>query len=265
MSELGDEDLATVRTHLLSIRDFDQKVETAINEAVQLVIDGRHTGRYSIAELDKTEKTYIGTKVEHMLLFHLGLPKHHQIDTRIEGIRVDIKCTTGKNWTIPREALGVICIVVQINEPERWFRLGLIRITEVLLSSGKNRDGKRTLNPLGRSQIDWIVPDAPLARSVLAELDPELREDILRERSGNARFCKLFKLAQGRVVEATDIEAVGQQRDSSKRVRDARRIMADQGIVIYSHYDNPKLVELGYAPLKLGQFMALLVDDVQRT
>lgn len=255
-----DEELDKVRDHLLAIRNFDEKAETAINEAVQLVIDGRHTGRFSIVQLDKTEKTYIGTKVEHMLLYHLDLPKHRQIDTRVNGVRVDIKCTIGKNWTIPREALGVICLLVQIDEAKRTFRLGLIRITEEVLSKGKNRDGKRTLNPIGRAQIVWVLPNGLLARSVLAELKPEEREDILGETSGNARFCKLFQLAQGRVVEATDIEAIGQQRDSSKRVRDARKLMASQGIQIYSHYDNAVLVELGHAPLKLGQFMALVVD-----
>ena len=76
---------------------------TAIDE----VIDARRTGRFTLAETVKTEKTYLGTKIEILLRAYLDFPTGQILDLSIGGIEMDIKNTTGQNWTLPPEATGV--------------------------------------------------------------------------------------------------------------------------------------------------------------
>ncbi len=61
--------------------------------AVDEVIDAPRTNRFTIGELEKTEKTYLGTKVEILLRDFLKLPKGRILDLLIDGVEVDIKNT----------------------------------------------------------------------------------------------------------------------------------------------------------------------------
>ena len=47
----------------------------AIRRSLDEVVDGQRTGRYSIDELSKVEKTYIGTKVEILVRAEFGLQR----------------------------------------------------------------------------------------------------------------------------------------------------------------------------------------------
>lgn len=71
--------------------------------------------RRAYEELEKTEKTYIGTRVEIELRALLRLPKG-RLDTVILGQDVDIKHTMGGNWMIPTEALNCACLLVAADE-----------------------------------------------------------------------------------------------------------------------------------------------------
>jgi len=62
-----DPQLQVVATALLGISGFKRIVAKELRRALDEVIDGPRTGRYSVEQLEKTEKTYIGTKVEILI------------------------------------------------------------------------------------------------------------------------------------------------------------------------------------------------------
>jgi len=58
----------------------------------------------TLGETEKTEKTYLGTKIEILIRKFFKFPKG-LLDLHIEGHDVDIKNTVGGNWMIPTEAI----------------------------------------------------------------------------------------------------------------------------------------------------------------
>lgn len=52
-----------------------ERIGESIRLALDWVIDGPRTGRYSIDQLQTSEKIYIGNRVEHEVLHELELPK----------------------------------------------------------------------------------------------------------------------------------------------------------------------------------------------
>lgn len=79
----------------------------AIRQALDEVIDGGRTGRWSYSQLEKTEKTYVGTKIEILVRTALGLPRERPLDTVIAGHPIDIKWSGLRtpSWQIPTEAV----------------------------------------------------------------------------------------------------------------------------------------------------------------
>ncbi|WP_205982647.1 NaeI family type II restriction endonuclease, partial [Pseudomonas viridiflava] len=88
------------------------------------------TGRFQIEQLEKTEKTYIGTKVEIVLRAELELERGRVLDNLICGHEVDTKCSIRAEWMIPREAVGQICLLVAGDDNLGTFVTGLLRMTE---------------------------------------------------------------------------------------------------------------------------------------
>lgn len=134
-----------------------QKYLTLVRQAMDEVIDNPRTGRKTIAELEKTEKTYIGTKVEIMLRNALGLKKGAKMDLMIEGEEVDVKFTLGNKWMIPQEAFGHLCLVVRGDETKGVYEAGLLRMTHNNLTKAENRDRKLCVSASGRKNIVWLA------------------------------------------------------------------------------------------------------------
>ena len=105
---------------------FQPEFPKLIREAIDEVIDTPRTGRVHASELEKTEKTYIGTKVEILVRNFFHLPKGI-LDLTIDGLDVDVKNTLGNAWMIPPEAVGKPCILVASDEEERTCFLWYIR------------------------------------------------------------------------------------------------------------------------------------------
>ena len=61
-----------------------------LRQAIDEVIDSYRSGRFTVAELEKTEKTYLGTKIEILLRNHLKLKKGKTLDLDVDGIEVDV-------------------------------------------------------------------------------------------------------------------------------------------------------------------------------
>jgi hypothetical protein len=228
-------------------RHADQvTVGDAVRGAIDSVLDGVHTGRYSIDQLNRTEKTYIGTKVEHFLLYALNLPKRPPLDTEIAGVPVDVKFTLSSAWMIPPEAVGKLCILVSASDLHSRFSFGLIRADAHWLNK-PNRDKKGSLSVRGRENALWLYRDATLPANLLVHLDSFTLNGILAKPRGQARVTELFRRVHGRVVNLTAVDTLGQQRDSSKRVRQARIDLQPEGILVLSiRYDRPQIEQLGY-------------------
>jgi hypothetical protein len=255
-----DPGLAKVVEFFLQINGFEAQAAKTLRRALDEVIDGMRTGRWSVSSLEKTEKTYIGTKVEILFKFDFELQKGNKLDIRVEDTEVDIKCTVLKDWMIPKEAVGELCLLVRIDDLRSKFWIGVIRAAPSVLRTGENRDKKTSLSAEGKRAIHWLVEAGQLPVNLLVTLDPNIREKILSHRtSGQARVNELFRLVQGQIIPRIVIETVAQQKDSMKRARDARVTLKSEGILVLGHQgEEPKIAAArGYPVPKKGEMISI--------
>ena len=89
----------------------------AIRQSFDEVFDGQRTGRYSLAQLSKVEKTYIGTKVEIVIQAEFGLQRGQRMDYLVDGEEVDAKWSIRSGgWMIPTEAVGELCLCMTADD-----------------------------------------------------------------------------------------------------------------------------------------------------
>lgn len=238
-----------------------------LRRAYDEVIDMSRTGRWSIAQLEKTEKTYIGTKVEILVRHELDLPKGIVLDLHVAGHEVDIKNTLGDNWTIPQEAINQICMLIKGNEVSRLFSVGLLHASPENLTVGQNRDRKVAVSAAGRNTILWLVSAGRLPENFFLSLSDADRTAILSPRSGAARVRELFRRIRGRIIHRDVVIGVAQQKDAMKRVRGnggARDALADEGIWVFSgKYDARAVSAFGGPALARDDFIAFSRDEIE--
>jgi len=158
-----------------------------LRDAVDEVVDTPRTRRRSYDELEKTEKTYLGTKIEILTRARLGLPKG-RLDFVVLNHDVDLKFTIGNNWMIPTEAVGHVCLVAAIDEPKSNCFLGLVVAHPENLTSGANRDAKKSLSAAGFQQIHWLLNSIPCPQNFWRTLPPELVDAVFTGQTGNDRI-----------------------------------------------------------------------------
>jgi len=255
----SDLEMGSVLEFFLRRQGFAEQAAQVLRRALDEVIDGIRTGRWSVASLEKTEKTYIGTKVEILLKFEFELADGDRLDTRIEGVEVDIKCTVLKDWMIPQEAINELCLLVRIDDDKSKFWIGLIRADKENLRTGQNRDRKVSISAAGKMKIRWIVEGGDLPINFLATLPHETLSRILSHRSGQARIDELLRLVQGRIIPRVAIETVARQKDPMKRVRDARINLRAEGLLVLGHQgDDPQIaLEHGYPVPQKGEIISI--------
>lgn len=239
----------------------------AIRQALDEVIDGGRTGRWAIAQLEKTEKTYIGTKIEILVRTALELPREKPLDTVIAEHPVDIKWSSVRStWQIPSEAGDEICLLVAGDELRGTFEVGLLRCAGELLNPGMNKDGKRTISKSGRAHIRWLVAGGTLPPNFLSTLDPAVREAIMAEPPGQARVRKLFTLVQKTPVPRLTIETLAQQRDPMRRIRKEKRDRLGGLRVLGGHYGKTNAIvqALGYPALAKDEYMSVPRNELTR-
>ena len=73
-----------------------ERFGAAIRQSFDEVFDGQRTGRYSLAQLSKPEKTYIGTKVEIVIQSEFGLERGERMDYLVAGEEVDASGRSGR-------------------------------------------------------------------------------------------------------------------------------------------------------------------------
>ncbi|MFH9067937.1 NaeI family type II restriction endonuclease [Streptomyces alboflavus] len=233
-----------------SQKNFEEKFRHSLRTAVNEVLDGRRTGRYSIEQLTKNEKSYIGTKVEIILQDTFEIPrgvkkegaKEKPLDYLVRGHEVDCKFTIGTNWAIPQEAVGRICLLVSVDEARERFSAGVLRSRPEFLTGKPNNDGKRGVSAkVGKKQIEWITKESAFPKSILLSLNPESQKYICDEsRSGQERVNRLFERVQHQLIDRDTTDTVAQQLDGMARVREgdgrARTVLRNEGILIAGHW-----------------------------
>lgn len=260
-----DAQLRSVVEFFLQKNGFENQAAKTLRKALDEVIDGMRTGRWSVDSLEKTEKTYIGTKVEILFKFDFEIPDGEKLDMRIEGAEVDIKCTVLRDWMIPQEAIGELCLLVRIDDAKSQYWIGVVRASNEVLRKGANRDRKTSLSAEGKKSIQWLVEGGDLPPNLLAELDEEVRDQIMSHRSGQLRINEMFRLVQNRIIPRVAVETVARQKDPMKRVRDARKHLEDEGILILGHQGNDPGIarKAGTAVPKKGEFLSVRKCSVE--
>jgi Restriction endonuclease NaeI len=235
-----------------------QEVPVLLREVIDDVIQTPRTGRRSYDELEKTEKTYIGTRVEIMLRALLSLPRG-RLDAVVLGHDTDIKHTMGDNWMIPSEALGHVCILIAADEARARCYFGLFVARPEYLTGAGNRDGKKSLSAFGKAHVLWIFADHPYPPNFWRTIPAASVDRIVSGRTGNDRVMALFREVQGIPVTRETVEGVARQKDFMRRIRadngrGTRDLLAAEGILLLSgKYDGPLIRALG---LPTGDFVA---------
>jgi len=248
---------------------LEYDVPQMLRQCIDDVIMTPKTGRRAYEELEKTEKTYIGTRVEIELRALLGLQKG-RLDTRIQGYDVDIKHTMGSNWMIPTEALGEVCLLVAADEVRARCYLGLIKARPEYLTAGQNKDAKRSVSAEGFRHIYWLFRDHPYPANFWRPLPEEVVLRIFAAETGNARMAELFRQVQRRPIPRDVLEAVAQQKDFMRRIRSdkgrgARDILARDGILLLSgQYDSQLIRALDLPPCPASAFISCEPQSAQQ-
>ena len=223
------------------------------------VVDTPRTGRRVYEDLEKTEKTYIGTRVEIELRAYLGFPKG-KLDLLIDGLDVDVKHTMGDTWMIPTEAINKPCIVVAADEGSALCYLGLIIARPEYLTASANKDSKKSVSAAGCQHIKWLVNASPYPANFWRNIDEANVDAIFGGKSGNKRLVTLFKLLQEQPIPRDVVDGVAQQKDYMKRLRangGARDELKKQGISLFSGaYDAATIKALGLPFCKRNEFIS---------
>ena len=238
----------------------------AIRQSIDEVLDGPRTGRWAFTQLEKTEKTYVGTKLEIVVRTSLGLEPGAVLDLDIEGEPVDIKWGMNSGWQIPEEAVGRICLCIGGLRALSQFQVGVVRCRPEYLNEGANRDRKKTLSAAGRAAMRFLVPAAPLPENFVAEMDPAVRAEVMAEATIQARVTKLFTLLRRTPIPRDAIATVARTTgDPMRRVRaDAWAGDPLDGVRILSaKYGNAVIETLGYPRLAAGEFMSIPRSEIE--
>lgn len=230
---------------------FEEKLRGFFRSSIDEVIDTARTGRFFLRDLEKTEKTYLGTKFEILLRDWLQVPKGVVLDLLIGGREVDVKSTTGggSGWMIPPEAIEHLCVLLRVNEAESICAVGLVRARPEYLRSGMNRDAKTSFSAAGCRNIWWLAVDFPYTPNFWSLVSDDLRRQIMAPRGGTERLATLFENCLETPVSRVLIASIAAQDDFMKRIRrngGARDILAPKGIaILYSETDRNLLYQLG--------------------
>ena len=238
------------------------EVPVLLRECIDALINTPRTGRRDFNELEKVEKTFIGTHVEIVIRRFLRLEKG-LLDTVILGHDVDIKFTTGDNWTIPPEAYGHPCLVIAADEVRTLCYMGLIVIRPDAMHGGDgNRDSKRGISSEGFANILWLLCDHPYPPNFWRTVTLSAIERVTAARSGNERVLALFEEVQGRPISREVIDATARQKDFTRRTRSdngrgSRDLLLKRGILLLTGTQHPALIEaLGLPFCRRGEYIS---------
>lgn len=257
--------LSAIRAELISragsLAAIEREIPTLLRETIDDVIQTPRTGRRSYDELEKTEKTYIGTRVEIMIRSFFRLPKG-RLDLLILGRDADVKFTIGNNWMMPREVLNHPCLLLAADEERARCYFGLFIADDDYLSLGSNQDKKRTVSAIGFAHIMWLLNAHPLQPNFWRTIPHASAVEIASQATGNERVMALFREVQNRAIPREVIEATARQKDFMRRIRadggrGTRDLLAREGILLLSgKYDSVLINRLHLGEVGPSEFIS---------
>ncbi|EHR40458.1 NaeI family type II restriction endonuclease [Alishewanella jeotgali] len=243
------------------LESFLSEVGPVLRKAVDEVIDMPRTQRFSLSQLEKTEKTYIGTKVEILIRHLLQVPKGKVLDLSVDGVELDVKNTIGTGWMIPKEAVNQHCLLIKINDKKGRFSIGVVFCSLDNITAGMNQDQKRSISP-GNKAIFWIGKNVRMQENFFENLSPGVCAQLTELNvSGAEKIRRLCRLVPNTVIDRYIVECVANQKDPMKRLRKnggARDSLEKEGILILTGaYDSEELKNLGFTDVNQDQFVAV--------
>lgn len=249
--------------------ELERQFPAMLRDCIDAVIMTAKTGRRAYEDLEKTEKTYIGTRVEIELRAMLRLRKG-RLDTLILDQDVDIKHTMGTNWMIPTEALGHPCLLVAADEKRARCYLGLVVARPDYLTTGKNKDSKASISAEGFGHILWLLKEQPYPANFWRDLAPDIVDEIFAGETGNMRMATLFRRVQSRMIPRDVVEAVARQKDFMRRIRSdggsgTRDVLARESIIVLEGRKDAQLIRaLGLPTCTGSEFISCKLRDPQQ-
>lgn len=235
-------------------------------EALDEVIDGPRTSRWAIGQLSKTEKTYIGTKLEIVIRSAFDLQVGAGTDVEIAGENVDIKWSETSQWMIGPQLINRLCLGVGLVEGGTEFCVGVFRARPEFLRQGANQDKKRSLSAASfREEVAWVVEKAALPTDFIADLEPGLRDTILGGASAQERIRLLGVLIPNTPIPRRAILTVARDKDDPTRRlrRDAGKSDPLGGMVwLSTKYGKTQLRRLGHTSLPRDHWIAVRAQDL---
>lgn len=223
------------------LRELDtggDRISDVFRNTYDQLYDGQRTGRYSWAQLFKTERTHFGTLLEINLRreFDGAIRDGVKLDYKIANYEIDCKYSQKLGgWMIPPEAFGELLLVCTASDTDSTWSMGVVRASSENLRGSSNRDGKTGLNAKGRASITWLHRDAELPPNVLLQIPQETVDDIFSKPSGQQRLNQLLRAVQNRRIGRWTIATVAQQDDFMKRLRangGSRSALQPEGIIV---------------------------------
>ena len=270
----SDDALIKVFQTLRAADPAGERVGRLMRRTLDQLYDGQRTGRYSWAQLHKTERTHFGTLFEINLRreFEDVIGEGERLDYRIAGEDVDCKFSqTMYGWMIPPEAFDQLLVVGYVNDANGEFAFGVVRASAEYRRSSANRDAKVQLNPAGRDAVRWLQRPGSLPPNVLLECGQDTLDSIFSLRSGQSRVNQLLRRVNARRIGRNTIATVAQQDDFMKRVRangGARTSLQHEGyIILGGDYERHRVVaaQLGSEVPQRGELVSLRVVPADAT
>jgi hypothetical protein len=280
------DDLRSVVEWFLRHEDARDRFRWVLRHSLDQLLDGEHTGRWNYLHLSKTEKTHLGTIVEINLTKEFGIDDGGHLDWQVDGADLDCKFSKDyRGWEIPREmylsptgepdsgTADHLALLVWMDDDRSQWAVGILRVSDDLLSGSSNRDRKRKLNDEGLAAVHWLWGGVQhdLPENTLLHMEPAARDRVFgaSSRSGQKRINALFRELAGQIVGRTTVLTVAQQDDGMKRPRDARRPenLGSAGYLILGHQDaSPHIARLLELPVPVkGEFVSVRVAPVGST
>lgn len=237
-----------------------------IRQSLDEVIDGPRTQRWEVGQLESTEKTYIGTKIEILVRAELRANRGTSLDCQIDDLEFDVKWSLTGKWMIGPENVDKLCLGVATLESGRVFSVGTFRATQATLSPGRNRDKKAQLSAEAwRGNVRWLVQGAHLPDTFIAKLDPETRKHIFAGSSAQERVRLLANLVRGVPIPREAFETVaGNKHDPMRRLRQDKLKGAPLGEVtlLSTKYGKQILASLGFDDLPKDHWIAVPTSEL---
>jgi hypothetical protein len=252
---------AAILASVGGIGEFEVLVPLLFRTAIDEVIDAPRTGRFLLSDTEKTEKTYLGTKIEILIRSLFGFAKGQVLDLSVNGTEVDIKNTMRQsNWDIPRENVGRPALLIRSIEQTAICDVGLAVLHDGYLRTGANQDLKRGLSAAGMANVWWLLRNHPYPINFWQLMTAAERNALMHAGGGTRRVAALFQKIQQRPIARTQVQALGQQHDYMRRIRrggGARDVLAPLGIaILWGGNDHNYIKQLGLGLVTKEEFIS---------